>query len=1237
MKVRLTGLFAVSVLLATSLSASSLPEDFVRPPKDARPWVYLIWMNGNVSREGITADLEAMEREGIGGLLFMDAALENPDGPHRFMSESWRDMFRHMVSESARLGLEVAMLNSPGWAGSGGPWVSVEDATQKVVASETIIDGGRDGVAGHSTMLEKPPVINDGYYGDIMVLAYPTGAESTADLSRIPDHDSTKSFAGDQDFAGVVPWPRYIPTGADYPDVPDEKRVPAAGVLDITAHMDADGRLNWDVPAGRWLVLRIGHTVAHGATRSAQAEAIGRESNKLSKGALERHYARYVGVMTGELGPLTGETLVAVHIDSWEAGSGNWVAGFRDEFRKRRGYDLLPYMPTLNGVVVDSLEVSERFLWDYRETVTELLLENYGAHLNTLAGAQGMRMSLEAYDGTSDDLRFAGRADEILGEYWQRPIYSGLPMGDLLEGMASAAHVYGKPIVGAEAFTARWGDFLDHPENLKPLVDWAFSTGVNRLYLTEWVMQPWPDVVPGVSFLDLGTVFAAGQTWWPHSDSWHTYISRAQHMLRQGRFVADICFMMPEGAPARFTPPIPATQRGGIPSRPPYNFDGCPPELVLREMSVEGDRVTLPSGMKYRLLVLPSYNANDEPVIRVMEEDYFYKPMPAPKHVTMTPELLRRIKELLEAGATVLGTRPLASPSLAGYPESDAEVMRLADEIWGKDAGYDGSGQRKVGKGEIIWGSTPEAILAEKGIPADFLPGPQLAGKLNHIHRRLDDGTDIYFVVNQADTQINGSVSVRVTGKKPEWWWPANGEMDDAAVYEELDGTTRIPLSLAAHESVFLVFRDAAGKHLTEVVAAADDAGLQSSTDDASSNDLVTITGFVRPGIEIPLPEKVADGWAYSDPAIKAASIGPQTWNSPGQGHAGFAVGANGAVVFQYGDSGQLEPLLVYDKPLGEVAEFGQSHDGDPILIGSPSERFHVAAIFEEGVPSLFIDGELVKTATQTRYSPRRPSGWQDYRQFAGDLAAQEWLDERLVESGRADLARSANRTDVLPAIDPTRQLFWKSGTYMHRVSDGTSFEQDVSLPEPMLIDGPWTVSFDTAAGGPSSVTFDHLDSWAKSSDDGIRYFSGTAIYRKTFRADIDKDSSVRVFLDLGKVEVMAEVIINGQDLGVQWKAPYRIDITDAVRPQGENTLEIKVTNLWVNRLIGDEHLPEDSERDSNRILREWPQWILDGKSSPTGRRTFAERKIWKKDDPLISSGLIGPVRILVAAEFDTP
>ena len=286
------------------------------------------------------------------------------------------------------------------------------------------------------------------------------------------------------------------------------------------------------------------------------------ECDKLSKSAIEAQFSAMVEKLAADVGPLAGKTLVSTHVDSWEAGSGNWTAGFRDEFRRRRGYDLLPYLPTLNGLVVDSLEVSERFLWDYRETVCEMLLENYAGHLRELAHKKGLRLSIEAYDGTCDDLRYAGRADEPMCEFWQRGCYTGLPLCDIVEEMASAAHVYGRRIVGAEAFTNWRGDFLDHPATLKPLGDWAFCAGVNRFNFSEWIMQPWPERVPGVSFLFIGTVFHRSLTWWEQSKPWHEYVARCQHMLRQGQFVADVCFVAPEGAPHRFVAPIPTAARG---------------------------------------------------------------------------------------------------------------------------------------------------------------------------------------------------------------------------------------------------------------------------------------------------------------------------------------------------------------------------------------------------------------------------------------------------------------------------------------------------------------------------------------------------------------------------------------------------------------------------------------------------------------------------------------------------
>ncbi len=434
LRLRVLVLALVSACSVASRGAD-LAERFRYPPKSARPWVYCFWLEGNVTREGITADLEAMRRAGIGGLLFMDGDMGNPKGPHRFMSESWRAMFKHMVSEASRLRLEINLNNDPGWAGSGGPWVKPEQAAQKVVASETVIQGP----ARFEAMLAQPPTAQN-FYRDIAVLACPApAADAQGKFRRIENFDSTKSFAGGQDFAAVVPWPRLIPTNPRWPIVPGPQCIASAKVQDLTGRMDQHGRLTWEVPTGRWLVLRIGHTLAGGTTRSSQPEATGLECDKLSKSAIEAHFSAMVGKLLADIGPLAGKTMVSTHVDSWEAGSGNWTAGFRDEFRRRRGYDLLPYLPTLHGLVVDSLEVSERFLWDYRETVCEMLLENYAGHLRELAHQKGLRLSIEAYDGTCDDLRYAG----LRGRTDVRVLAAGL-----LHGPSAVRHRRGNGLGG---------------------------------------------------------------------------------------------------------------------------------------------------------------------------------------------------------------------------------------------------------------------------------------------------------------------------------------------------------------------------------------------------------------------------------------------------------------------------------------------------------------------------------------------------------------------------------------------------------------------------------------------------------------------------------------------------------------------------------------------------------------------------------------------------------------------
>ena len=388
------------------LHAQALParpnwlEEFASPPDSARPWVYAFWMEGNVTREGISADLLAMKEAGIGGLLFMDGGLGNPPGPQRFMSASWLELFSFLVEEAGRLGLEINLNNAPGWAGSGGPWIKPEQATQTVIVAEMLVEDASQ----LQVPLPKPAGIRHDFYRDIAVLAFPASSSGTLPSFRIPGIATTKSFAGTGDFFGVVPWPRFIPTDTNWPEAPREQCIQAASMLDLTSNLDSDGHLKWSPPPGRWIVLRFGHTVANGGTRSPQPEASGLECDKLSKSAVTLQFSSMAGKLSDRTASLPGKALVSTHIDSWEAGSSNWTDGFREEFRNRCGYDLLPYLPTLNGIVVDTRAISERFLWDYRETVCELTLENYAAHMRELAHEKGMRLSIEAYDGTVDDL-----------------------------------------------------------------------------------------------------------------------------------------------------------------------------------------------------------------------------------------------------------------------------------------------------------------------------------------------------------------------------------------------------------------------------------------------------------------------------------------------------------------------------------------------------------------------------------------------------------------------------------------------------------------------------------------------------------------------------------------------------------------------------------------------------------------------------------------------------------------
>ncbi|MDR1813569.1 MAG: hypothetical protein LBR18_01825, partial [Tannerella sp.] len=729
---------------------SALAKEFENPGPENRPWVFWFWNNGNLTKEGITADLEAMKRVGIGGVLIMEVGQGAPQGEYIFMSDPWREMYKFMVSEAERLGIEINMNNDAGWNGSGGSWITPEYGMQKLTWSEVR-------VTGPSTVkatLPEPPKIRD-YYRDIAILAFPT----PADLSKLD-----------------TIFPNNPVTSLRRKKLDNKAIIAQEAIIDISGKMKPDGSLEWQAPAGKWTIIRIGHTSTGRIVGPTPAGYDGLECDKLSVKAAELAFNGQMAQLIADSPNSSGEgkTLVCTHIDSWENGTQTWTPLMKEDFFQRRNYDIMKFLPVFAGYVIDSPDITDRFLWDFRRTVSELTLDNYVGTFQRLAHQHGLKLSTEAYDSPCDFLQFAGMSDEPVGEFW-------MPNGSRLHdcrGMASAGHVYGKKIIGVEAFTSsndeRW---LQHPGSMKILGDKAFAEGVNRFIFHRYSFQPWKDVKPGLMMGPWGVHYERTQTWWELTPSWHEYLSRCQFMLRQGQFRADIAYIEEEDSPQDF----PLHPLNG------YPWDQCGADAVY-QMNVTDGKLILPSGAEYEILVMPKGNR-------------------------VTAALLTKITQLVKDGATVIGDKPEGSFGLTDYMSNEQKVKALADELWGDVSGI--SGEHTYGKGRIIWGKQPEDVLLGKGIKPDFISNIKLSE--NH---RYTDKEDIYFIANPNEQNVLAEVELRALGT-PEIWFPETGKMIKAPVFSVSGNVTKVLLPLKATESVFVVFprkgSPAAGEHFVSV------------------------------------------------------------------------------------------------------------------------------------------------------------------------------------------------------------------------------------------------------------------------------------------------------------------------------------------------------------------------------------------------------------------------------------
>lgn len=1095
-------IFAISLLACTAISPANalqthlLREQFQNPSDEAKPWTFWYWMFGAVSKEGITADLEAMKRAGLGGTYLMPikGIKEGPqyNGKAQQLTPEWWEMVRFSMEEADRLGLKLGMHICDGFALAGGPWMTPKESMQKIVWSDTIVDGGK--IKG----LHLPqPEAYEGFYEDISLFALPVKEEAAdvmpaqitcANIATGNHIDIKKTV--NMDDAGVIrsSYPCYIQYEYEQPftcrnieiilsgnnyqahrlkvmasddgvnyrlvkqlvparqgwqntdensthaipattaryfrfywtpegsepgseDMDAAKWKPNLKIKELRLHREArldqwEGKagLVWRVasstkkeeigeqdcyalsqiinltdpfknspsdnfkertltatlPKGKWKLLRMGHT-ATGHTNATAGGGKGLECDKFNPKAVRKQFDNWFAQAFVKTNPdVARRVLKYMHVDSWECGSQNWSDTFAAEFRKRRGYDLMPYLPLLAGIPMESAERSEKILRDVRTTIGELVVDVFYQVLADCAKEYDCQFSAECVAPTmvSDGLLHYQKVDLPMGEFWLNSPTHDKP-NDMLDAI-SGAHIYGKNIIQAEGFTEVRGTWDEHPGMLKTLLDRNYALGINRLFYHVYVHNPWLERKPGMTLEGIGLFFQRDQTWWDKgAKAFSDYATRCQALLQYGHPVTDIAVFTGEEIPRRsilperLVPSLPgilgaerveserirlANEGQPLRVRPVgvthsanmadpekwvnplrgYTYDSFNKDALLRLAKAENGRMILPGGASYKVLVLP-----------------LARPM-NPDPVEFSPEVKQKIDELKEAGVLV---------PVIPYEEDDFSAYGLERDL--------------IVPEDIAW-----------------------------THRRGDLG-DIYFIANQKEETRTFTASMRVNGRKPECWNPVTGEIDTNPLYELKDNRTEMILTLAPNESVFVVF----------------------STEGINKNG---------------------------------------------------------------GESSQKEQLWKEKK-------------------------------------------NLVKEVREV------PLDMEEYQ---------------------------------INFLNTGKEVIRKT-----------------------------------------------LFDWSKEEDEQIRYYSGTAIYKTTFRWKNKQKKDERIYLNFGKICDIATVRLNGVECGTIWTAPYRADITAALK-KGINELEIEVTNTWANALKGAD----------------------EGKAPFDGIWTNAKYR--RAEKTLIPAGLLGPLSI---------
>lgn len=1121
---QLTLVFFSSVACLAQQPDDDLAHNFKKPPNAAKPITWMHVMSGNMSKVGMTKDLEAIADAGIGGIILFNVTHNIPNGPVEFNSPEHIDMTAHAAAECERLGLSFGIHNCDGWTSSGGPWVPVEHSMKQVVYRQVVVEGGE------VDMFLPGPSKCEGFYEDIAVIAYPALGSEINDAESQPiitasnaDFDINIATNGKIDeraelrvSEGGTAWiqwdfgklqtirsfllksenqrtkvgnPKrkatfYLQTsrdGVEFKNVKElrilrhgkyeytidetfdeitaryfrfvtdlaldieeinlsatyrfdnmtsrtsihrgnngglpklkhpgeEMIIKKSDVIDLTEEVDADGKLKTNLPDGKWSIMRVGYTTTKAINDPASLVGTGYEVDKFSRESFKLFYEGYVRNVIEASKAIAPNALQFVEIDSYEVGSQNWTEGYENQFKDHFGYDIIDFLPLYAGRFVDDAETTERVLWDIRNFNSQLMTENYFDYFTELCHGDGLKSYVEPYGNAAfNTLDAARKADIPMGEFHS----SGRLM---LSEAISAGHIYGKNIISAEAYTSGPSkNFNHHPGSWKLTGDIAWSLGVNEICFHRFAHQANTHVEPGMTMSGFASNIDRTQTWWGNAGkAWFEYLTRGQYLLRKGVPVSDILAFVGDGSPNT------TVSRKGMRDLPKsINYDCVNSDVLHNRITVKDGKLMLPEGTIYHALYL---NNSRE------------------LHLSS----LKRLAELADQGVIIIGSKPLEIGGYMATDEEKAEFEALVKKIWAKPTTIT----------EVDW----EKIYEQFNIPVDLeIKGGE---EIFYAHRKTAT-EDIYFFYNPESSERTFECTFNVDGKIPEWFDPMTGEATKLAVFEYVNGRTRVAINMPAEGSGFVVFRESA----------------------EGVNAL-----------------KVSNAVKY------------------------------------------------------------------------PNVDFQLAA-----------DNTLMICAEQT-------------------------------------------------------------GVYQVEFTNGNKKKVEVcDLADPLTIAGDWKVAFLDLKNGAQTFTFSELSDWTSHEFEGVKYYSGTASYENTFKVDKNQLSGGnKLVLDLGQVHEIVRVVLNGQDLGVLWKAPFTMDVTSALKT-GKNELRLEVTNQWTNRLIGDENYPNltgyDLRPQINRPLpARDPQmslinqykmvdWYVNNEPAPLGQRsTFVTYPFYDKGDELLPAGLIGPV-----------